>query len=61
MESGVAATRSLPGRLHYGMIGIVTTSFVFEQEYRTMSWLNPFSAREIAEVTALARGFPGLA
>jgi AcrR family transcriptional regulator len=50
-----------PGRLHYGMIGIVTTSFVFEQEYRAMSRLNPFSAREIAEVTALARGFLGLA
>jgi AcrR family transcriptional regulator len=50
-----------PGRLHYGMIGIVTTSFVFEQEYRAMTRLNPFSPREIAEVTALARGFLGLA
>jgi AcrR family transcriptional regulator len=50
-----------PGRLHYGMIGIVTTSFVFEQEYRAMTRLNPFSPREIADVTALARGFLGLA
>jgi TetR/AcrR family transcriptional regulator len=49
-----------PGRLHYGVIGIVTTSFVFEQEYRAMSRLNPFSPREIAAVTALARGFLGL-
>ena len=49
-----------PGRLHYGVIGIVTTSFVFEQEYRAMSRLNPFSPREIAEVTALAREFLGL-
>ena len=50
-----------PGRLHYGMIGIVTTSFVFEQEYRAMTRLNPFSPREIAGVTALAREFLGLA
>lgn len=50
-----------PGRLHYGMIGIVTTSFVFEHEYRAMTRLNPFSPREIAEVTALARSFLGLA
>jgi AcrR family transcriptional regulator len=50
-----------PGRLHYGMIGIVTTSFVFEQEYRAMTRLNPFSPREIAGVTALALAFLGLA
>ena len=61
MESGVAATLSLLGWLHYRMIGIVTTSFVFEQEYRAMTRLNPFSPREISEITALARGFLGLA
>jgi AcrR family transcriptional regulator len=50
-----------PGRLHYAMIGLVTTSFVFETEYRAMTKLNPFSEREIDEITQLAQAFLGLA
>ena len=49
-----------PGRLHYAMIGLVTTSFVFETEYSAMTKLNPFSAREIEEITQLAQAILGL-
>lgn len=50
-----------PGRLHYGMIGLVTTSFVFEPEFRAMTKLNPFSPREVEEMINLALSFLGLA
>lgn len=43
------------------MIGLVTTSFVFEPEYRAMTKLNPFGEREIEEITKLACAFLGLA
>lgn len=56
-----AARDGHPGRLHYAMIGLVTTSFVFEPEYRAMTKLNPFGEREIEEITKLACAFLGLA
>lgn len=56
-----SAREGHPGRLHYAMIGLVTTSFVFETEYRAMTKLNAFSEREIAEITQLAQAFLGLA
>ena len=49
-----------PGRLHYAMIGLVTTSFVFEPEYRALTKIDPFSAREIEAVTDMACNFLGL-
>lgn len=49
-----------PGRFHYAVIGIVTTSFVFETEYRTMTKIDPFSAREIEAVSEMACDFLGV-
>lgn len=49
-----------PGRLHYAMIGLVTTSFVFEPEYRAMTKIDPFSPREIEAVADMACDFLGV-
>ncbi len=58
-KAGVARAGH-PGRLHYAMIGLVTTSFVFEPEYRALTKIDPFSAREIEAVTDMACDFLGL-
>ncbi|MBP6013395.1 MAG: TetR family transcriptional regulator [Alphaproteobacteria bacterium] len=58
-KAGVARPGN-PGRLHYALIGIATTSFVFEPEYRAMTKIDPFSPREIEAVTDLACDFLGL-
>ncbi len=58
-KAGVARAGN-PGRLHYAVIGIVTTSFVFETEYRTMTKIDPFSAREIEAVSEMACDFLGV-
>lgn len=55
-----AARAGHPGRLHYAIIGLVTTSFVFEQEYRALTKIDPFSAREIEAVADMACDFLGL-
>lgn len=55
-----AARDGHPGRLHYALLGLTTTSFVFEQEYRAMTKLNPFSEREIQAVIDMACDFLGV-
>ncbi|MDB5429991.1 MAG: hypothetical protein JWP35_1107 [Caulobacter sp.] len=49
-----------PGRLHYAVIGLVTQSFVFAHEYRTMTGLDPFDPAEIDKVADLACDFLGV-
>ena len=58
-KAGVARAGH-PGRLHYAMIGLVTTSFVFEPEYRAMTKIDPFSVREIEAVSEMACDFLGV-
>ena len=58
-KAGVARAGN-PGRLHYAVIGLVTTSFVFEPEYRTMTKIDPFSPREIDAITEMACDFLGV-
>jgi AcrR family transcriptional regulator len=48
------------GRLHYGLIGLVTTSFVFAHEYRAMTGLEPFAPAEIERIAQLACDFLGI-
>jgi TetR/AcrR family transcriptional regulator len=55
-----AARPGDPGQLHYGLIGLVTTSFVLAHEYRTMTGLDPFDAAEIEKVANLACDFLGV-
>jgi len=52
-----AARPGDPGQLHYAVIGLVTTSFVFAFEYRTMTGLDPFSAAQIESTEALVWDF----
>lgn len=49
-----------PGQLHYATIGLVTTSFVFGQEYRLMTGQDAFARDEVGRVVALAWDFLGL-
>jgi len=49
-----------PGQLHYAVIGLVTTSFVFAHEYRTMTGLEPFDPTEIEKIADLACDFLGV-
>lgn len=49
-----------PGRLHYAMIGLITTSFVFEPEYRAMTKIDPFNPREIEAVVDMVCDFLGV-
>lgn len=58
-KAGVARAGH-PGRLHYAMIGLVTTSFVFEPEYRAMTKIDPFSPREIEAVVEMVCDFLGV-
>lgn len=43
-----------PGQLHYAMIGLVSTSFVFAPEYSLMTGLAPFEAAQVESVINLA-------
>ncbi len=52
-----AARPGDPGQLHYAVIGLVTTSFVFAHEYRAMTGLEPFDPSEIEKVANLACDF----
>ena len=52
-----AARPGDPGQLHYAVIGLVTQSFVFAHEYRTMTGLDPFDPTEIERVADLACDF----
>jgi AcrR family transcriptional regulator len=49
-----------PGRLYYGLIGIATTSFTFELEYRKMTKLRPFDPSEVRKVSEMACRYMGL-
>ncbi len=55
-----AARPGDPGQLHYALIGLVTMSFVFAHEYRTLTGLEPFEAAEIEKVVHLASDFLGV-
>ena len=55
-----AARPGDPGQLHYAVIGLVTTSFVFAHEYRAMTGLEPFDPVEIEKVEKLACDFLGV-
>jgi TetR/AcrR family transcriptional regulator len=50
-----------PGQLHYGMIGLVTTSFVFSREYTVMTGLDPFAKDQVEAVVQLTWDFLGIA
>jgi TetR/AcrR family transcriptional regulator len=52
-----AARPGDPGRLHYAVIGLVTTSFVFAHEYRALTHLEPFDPGEIEKIANLACDF----
>ncbi len=52
-----AARPGDPGQLHYALIGLVTTSFIFAHEYRAMTGLEPFDPSEIEKVVSLACDF----
>ncbi len=49
-----------PARLHYGFIGLVTTTFVFSREVRDVAGIDPFLPEEIDAVDRLAADFFGL-
>lgn len=49
-----------PGRLYYACIGLVTTSFVFDKQYGAMTKLNPFSEKDVDEVTQLTYDLLGI-
>jgi TetR/AcrR family transcriptional regulator len=49
-----------PGRLHYAVIGVITTGLVFSKEYRHMTGLDPFLPAEVEKVVELACDLLGL-
>jgi TetR/AcrR family transcriptional regulator len=49
-----------PGQLVYAMLGIVTTSMVFAEEYRETTGSDPFSKVEVNAIFELACDFLGL-
>jgi TetR/AcrR family transcriptional regulator len=49
-----------PGRLHYAVIGVITTSLVFSKEYQRVTGLDPFSPTEVEKAVELASGLLGL-
>ncbi|MEH2486370.1 TetR/AcrR family transcriptional regulator [Bradyrhizobium sp. AZCC 2230] len=49
-----------PGRLHYAVIGVITTSLVFSKEYQRMTGLDPFSPAEVEKSIELACDMLGL-
>jgi TetR/AcrR family transcriptional regulator len=50
-----------PGRLHYAVIGVITTNLVFSKEYQRITGLDPFSPAEVEKSVELACGVLGLA
>lgn len=60
-QAAGAARTGDPGLLHYGMIGLVTTSFVFSREYTAMTGLDPFAKDQVEAVVQLAWDFLGIA
>jgi TetR/AcrR family transcriptional regulator len=58
-DAGMARTGD-PGRLHYAVIGVITTSLVFASEYRRMTGIDPFLPAEVERVVALAADLLGL-
>jgi TetR/AcrR family transcriptional regulator len=58
-KAGMASAGD-PGRLHYAVIGVITTGLVFSKEYRRMTGLDPFSPAEVEETTELACSLLGL-
>jgi hypothetical protein len=49
-----------PGRLHYAVVGIITTSIVFAKEYSRMTGLDPLCSAEVEQVVNLACELMGL-
>jgi TetR/AcrR family transcriptional regulator len=49
-----------PGRLHYAVVGVITTSIVFANEYSRMTGLDPRSPREVEKVVSLVCDLLGL-
>jgi len=58
-KSGVVSAGE-PGRLHYAVIGVITTSLVFSKEYRRMTGLDPFLPAEVEKAVELASRLLGL-
>jgi TetR/AcrR family transcriptional regulator len=58
-KAGMASAGD-PGRLHYAVIGVITTSLVFSKEYRRMTGLDPFLPAEVEKAVELASGLLGL-
>jgi TetR/AcrR family transcriptional regulator len=58
-QAGVARPGD-PGRLHYAVVGIITTSIVFAKEYSRMSGLDPLSSAEVEQNVNLACELMGL-
>jgi AcrR family transcriptional regulator len=49
-----------PGRLHYAVVGVITTSIVFANEYSRMTGLDPRSPEEVEKVVNLVCDLLGL-
>jgi TetR/AcrR family transcriptional regulator len=54
------ASAGEPGRLHYAVIGVITTSLVFSKEYRRLTGLDPFLPTEVEKAVELAARLLGL-
>jgi AcrR family transcriptional regulator len=48
------------GRLHYAVIGVITNSLVFANEYRRMTGIDPFLPAEVEKAADLAADLLGL-
>jgi TetR/AcrR family transcriptional regulator len=57
-QAGVARPGD-PGRPHYAVVGIITTSIVFEKEYSRMTGLDPLCSAEVEQVVNLACALMG--
>jgi len=49
-----------PGQLHYAVIGVITTSIVFANEYSRMTGLDPRAPEEVEKVVSLVCDLLGL-
>ena len=58
-DAGVARPGD-PGRLHYAVIGVITTGLVFANEYRRMTGIDPFLPAEVEKAVDLAADLLGL-
>ena len=58
-QAGIANSGD-PGRLHYAVIGVITTSLVFSKEYQRMTGLDPFAPDEVEKAVELACSLLGL-